>query len=344
MTQEFILGGYTKRDNEGFHQIFFNPNDGTFSKTTLISKLNNPTFVALNDDKTLLFAIHQDGEKAGLVVFNKIENKQWEQIDQCMATDIPGCHVSWREESQTVYVANYHEGSIDVYAFKDNTLSHIQRVSHSGSSVHPNQTKPHIHYTGMNQDHTLLFACDLGTDIVATYTIGSDGQISLKHEYKLEAGTGPRHLVFHPSYKYMYVIGELANTTTVLSVSESGKLKALQSVANVDTANSPDNTAGAAIRLTSDGKFLYTSTRYNDTISVYGVSEDGSELTPIERVDSVGQVPRDFILDETEQYVLVAHQDSDHITVFSRDAETGRLKYRHNETYAPECVCICPAS
>ncbi|XJS09963.1 lactonase family protein [Aerococcaceae bacterium WGS1372] len=342
MTQLFILGGYTKRANKGIHSIEFNSADGTFSDSQLIAELNGPTYVGLSQTRDLMFAIHKENDKGGIVAFKKDEQGQWQSLTAGYRDNGTGCHVSYREESQTVYVSNYHAGVIDVFKLGGEQLSVIQTVEHSGSSTHTNQDAPHVHFAGLNSKQNLLFVCDLGTDFVHTYRVDNEGLLTLSSEVKLEAGTGPRHLVLNDKEDYAYIIGELANTTTVASVDSEGKLTIVESQQNIPQ-DKVEESAGAAIRLTKDNRFLYVSTRFHNVITVYEVSEDGSRLTKIQEIDTQGEIPRDFNLDETEEYVLVAHQDTDHISVFKRSAETGKLTFENNSTLASECVCIASA-
>lgn len=343
MIQNYILGGYTKRRNKGIHSIEFNPETGTFGSSSLISELDGPTFVALSQDKDLLFAIHKQDNKGGIVAYRRLGDSQWNEISRAFGSQIPGCHVSFRESSRTIYVSNYHGGSVDVYQLdEDDTLNHIQSVQHHGSSIHKNQQSSHVHFADMNADQSLLYVCDLGTDYVSTYSINDEGKLTLASELKLTPGTGPRHLEFHPAKPFIYVIGELNNTTTVLDVAKDGSLSVIQTVTNIPN-DEVDKSAGAAIRLTKDGNFLYTSTRFHNVLTVYSVDTEDGTLEKTQEIDTIGQIPRDFILDITEQYVLVAHQDSDYLTIFSRNSKTGELKFSNNETFAPECVCIASA-
>lgn len=343
MRQNYILGGYTKRKNTGIHTIEFNPETGTFGTSSLISELNGPTFVALSRNKDLLFAIHKQDDLGGIVTYRLTEAGQWNEIARAFGSEFPGCHVSFRESSQTIYVSNYHNGLIDVYQLNtDDSLHHIQTVQHEGSSVHKNQQSSHVHFADMNIDQSILYVCDLGTDIVSTYAIDEAGQLKLASELKLAAGTGPRHLVLHPAKPLAYVVGELNNTTNTLAIAKDGSLSHIQTVTNVPSDQVEDS-AGAAIRITKDAKFLYASTRFHNIMTVFAIDAENGSLTKVQEVDTIGQIPRDFILDETEQFVLVAHQDSDYLSIFSRNSETGELKFLNNETYAPECVCIASA-
>ena len=53
-----------------------------------------------------------------------------------------------------------------------------------------------------------------------------------------------------------------------------------------------------------------------------------------------GKIPRNFVLDPTERWVLVANQDSNNISVFARDPETGVLAEQGKSfaVQAPMCI------
>lgn len=342
MIQTFIFGGYTRRLNKGLHQANFNSQTGEFQDVELIAELQDPTFFALNTNKDRLFVIEKGDNQGGLATFKRIADNQWVKTDLLFASTMSGCHVAYRESSQTIYVSNYHEGQIDIYQLIDDKLNHIQVVKHKGSSIHLNQTQARVHFTTLDQAESRLFACDLGSDTITIYHADDQGKLTLASTFAMPAGTGPRHLTIHPNEKYLYVIGELNCTTNVLSLNRDNQLSLLETHHDVENISSPNrkDATGAAIRLTSDGRHLYTSTRYTDTISVYQVSETGDSIQLVNQYDTVGQVPRDFNFDETETYIVVAHQDSDHLSVFSRDTNTGKLTFNNNNTAMPECVCV----
>lgn len=343
MVQTFILGGYTKRENTGLHSIRFDSQNATFEDKRLIAELNGPTYVTLSEDKSLLFSIHKAGDLNGLIVFKRDDNEQWRELDQITVKGGAGCHVSYSDLHRTIYVSSYHDGTLDVFHLNQNDqLSHVQRLEFEGSGVHENQDASHVHFAGLNAEESLLYMCDLGTDTVSTFKLDDDGKLALSSELHLTPGTGPRHLVLHPGLPYAYIVGELNCTTTVAEISQTGELEVIQTIQNIPTEHVEDS-AGAAIRITRDGKFLYTSTRFHNVLTVYEVDPHDGTLTLVQTVDTVGQIPRDFTLDETERYILIPHQDSDHITIYERNAESGELKFINNQTRASECVCIAQA-
>jgi len=59
-------------------------------------------------------------------------------------------------------------------------------------------------------------SADLGLDQIKVYSIEDDSSLKKVSDLKLPAGSGPRHLVFHPNHQYFYVFGELDNTISTL--------------------------------------------------------------------------------------------------------------------------------
>jgi len=57
-----------------------------------------------------------------------------------------------------------------------------------------------------------------------------------------------------------------------------------------------------------------------------------------------GKTPRNFVLDPTERWMLVANQDSNQISVFARNPETGLLADKGRSFAAAGPMCILFAS
>jgi 6-phosphogluconolactonase len=138
-------------------------------------------------------------------------------------------------------------------------------------------------------------------------------------------GTGPRHLAFHPSGRYVYVLGELSATLTACSFDpETGVLKILHTEGIVPE-DFDGNRQSAAVRVSADGKYVYASNRSEvSNLAVFSVAEDGS-LKRIQVVDGVPYWPRDFDLTPDGKYLLVAGARVDLIEAYRIDPETGEL-------------------
>ena len=152
-------------------------------------------------------------------------------------------------------------------------------------------------------------------------------------------GTGPRHIVFHPEGKVAYILGELANTLTVVNYDETtGTFSEITTLSTLPS-DFDGESAGGAIRIGEDGSFVYVSNRGHNSVAVYQTQEEGHRVEKIQTIASEGDFPRDFTLSPDNNWILVAHQNSDNITLFKRDVENGRLTLKETDILAPECVC-----
>jgi 6-phosphogluconolactonase len=72
---------------------------------------------------------------------------------------------------------------------------------------------------------------------------------------------------------------------------------------------------------------------------VFSVASTGV-LTLVQVVSTDGDWPRNFSLDPTGRWLLVANQKSNSIVVFGRDDESGRLKPTRQRIALPSPVCL----
>jgi len=221
------------------------------------------------------------------------------------------CHLTMSIPEQDIFCANYISGSV----FKsDGTL-----VVHSGSSQHRmRQASPHTHCTVFTPDGRYLCVTDLGIDKIVIY----DKDLKLVSQCSLPAGNGPRHLVFSPDNETAFCINELSSTVSLLKYA-AGKLNYI----NDFTAFPKDydgESAAAAIRISSDGKYLYTSNRGHDSISCFKVRNDELELFDI--VPSGGNSPRDFNISPDGRWLLCANEGSDNVISFRINEDGSLLK------------------
>ena len=95
----------------------------------------------------------------------------------------------------------------------------------------------------------------------------------------------------------------------------------------------------AAIRISSDDRFVYVSNRGHNSIAVFEVEEDGI-LKLIQTISTNGDFPRDFALDNSERFIVVAHQNSTIASLFARNATSGKLELLQTDIPVPEGVCV----
>lgn len=340
MTQKILLGTYTKRESKGIYSIELDLENKTLGEIHLEAEVGSPTYLDVSNDEELLYSVMKNGDNGGITALKKTEDGTYATTDVFTIEGSSPCYVSYDAKRNFVYTANYHTGEVSVFKTDENgSLQQTDNIKHSGKSVHENQKSAHAHYFDLTPDEKYLIACDLGTDEVITYEVSDEGKLSEVDVISTAPGTGPRHIVFHPNKKYAYLFGELSSDVIALAYnSENGTLSQLQTISSIPEEHTGFN-GGAAIRVSNDGKFVYASNRGHDSIVVYAVQEDGT-LELVEYVPTEGEIPRDFNIDPTGQFVVVGHQDTDNLTLFERNAETGKLTLLQKDVYAPEVVCV----
>jgi len=142
--------------------------------------------------------------------------------------------------------------------------------------------------------------------------------------FSLNAKTGPRHLVFHPTGKLVYLLGELDGAVHVFDYDPGkGQLKEKQAV-NALPPGVTGRIAAADLRLTPDGKFLYSTDRTSNTLTGFRVNAADGTLTLIETIPTE-TMPRSLSIDSSGRYLFVVGMRSHHMSSYQIDSATGKL-------------------
>ena len=97
----------------------------------------------------------------------------------------------------------------------------------------------------------------------------------------------------------------------------------------------------ADIHISPDGKFLYASNRGNsNTIAIFKVDAGSGKLKLRDIIPTKGSKPRNFAIDPSGNYLLVANQDSNSIVVFKRHPSNGSLSYTGVQAKVGNPVCL----
>ncbi len=136
---------------------------------------------------------------------------------------------------------------------------------------------------------------------------------------------GPRHLVFHPNGRHVYLLNELDASVDVLGYdNEKGTLTAVQTQSTLPAGFSGKAWA-ADIHITPDGRFLYTSERTSSTLAAFAIDAASGQLKPLGHVPTEKQ-PRGFNIDPSGRWLVAAGQLSHALTVYAIDPSSGALK------------------
>ncbi len=353
--QQFYLftGSYTTGNNkgEGIGVLQFDAETGLIKAISKMA-IDNPSYLAVADHGKLLYAVTElPGGKMGEVAafrFNR-QNGQLQLLNKQSIKANSPCYVTVNNQLNWLFTANYSTGNISVLPLLgDGSIDTLrQLMQHRGSSATAQrQQAPHAHSIIFSPNQKFLIAADLGTDKLYQYQFQQQNIQPLLLVDSIatsKPGNGPRHLIFHPKGKFLYAINELTGTIDVFRFRKTNS----KLVQTITTDTSAKFKGSADIHFSPDGKFLYASNRGEiNSIAIYKVSGKTGMLEIIGYEMSHIATPRNFAIDPTGNYLLVANQSANNIVVFKRDKKTGLLHFTGNnfKTGTPVCLKLIPVS
>jgi 6-phosphogluconolactonase len=289
-----------------------------------------------------VYSVNENGAESTVSSFQfDADSGKLTNLNQKKAQGADPCYII--NDDTNVIVANYSGGNIAVFGKNtDGSLTAAkQLLQHKGNGIHPRQESAHVHIVYFSPDKKYVLSTDLGTDTVYLYEYHPDATtevLKLKSTISVQAGSGPRHLTFSKDGKKVYVLQELNGALSVCSFA-NGKLNIIQEI-TILAKDFKGNFTGADIHISPDGKFLYASNRGEaNTISIFKILKNG-QLQPQSVASSLGKGPRNFAIDPTGKFLLVAHQYSNDIVVFKIDAVSGALtdSGKRLEICSPVCL------
>ncbi|WP_291098902.1 MULTISPECIES: lactonase family protein [unclassified Flavobacterium] len=324
-----IVGTYTNTcDSKGIYVYDFNSNTAQSHLKNTSEKIVNPSYLTVSGDGKFIYSANEDGQKSTVSSFKF--NHTTGKLDFINSQNSKGadpCYII--NDDKNVIVANYSGGNISVFGKNsDGSITEAKQVvQHFGKGINAKrQESPHVHMVYFSPDKKYILSNDLGKDYVYLYQYNPNSAsevLKIKDSVAVKAGSGPRHLTFSKDGKFVYVLEELDGTLTTFSYA-NGMLKKLDET-SIIAKDFKGDIGSAAIRISPDGKFLYATNRgtAND-ISIFKILKNG-KLESKGRTTTLGKGPRDFAIDPTGNFLLVAHQYTNDVVIFKRDKITGSL-------------------
>ena len=347
-TKTFMfVGTYTDgKPDKGIYVYELNPKTGSLRLVFNAENIVNPSFLTVSPDGKFLYActetkLPQHGNVSAFAI-NGVDGSLKFINKQSTNGENP-VYVSVHKNNKFVIVGNYGEGNVTVLSKNvDGSLNlFVQSIQFSGTSINKErQEKPHIHSANFSQKNDFLFLPDLGTDKIRTFQFDEKQTKPLIETNHLtintESGGGPRHMAFHPNQKFAYSIEEMSGNIVGYAY-KNGQLSKIQST--MSNHKKADVYSSADIHISPDGKFLYATNRVENTISIFKIAKNGL-LTLLGHESTYGETPRNFNIDPTENFVIVANQSSNNIVVFRRDNKTGLLSKLSDNTKVLHPSCL----
>ena len=353
MKDHIFVGTYTKTEGHvdgkgaGIYLIEFDAASGSMKLKDSTGGIINPSFLELSSNRKFLYAVNETGadvgEQGSVSAFRIEKDLSLSFLNNVGTGSHYPCHISLEGKDRFAYATNYVNGVVACFAIaSDGKLSKAEPVfTFQGNGPHPRQEASHPHSINPSPDNSFALVCDLGTDLITALKIdhatGTLFETSIE-PLQMEAGSGPRHLAFHAEDSLVFVLNELNNTISVSKMDfSSGKLEKISKHSTLPKDFSGESLA-ADVHIHPNKKYLYASNRGHNSIACFSIDPETGRLSLIGHTSTNGEVPRNFMIHSSGNWLLVANQNSDNIVNFSINSN-GTLSYL-NELSVPTPVCL----
>jgi 6-phosphogluconolactonase len=347
------VGAYTEPPQgkaEGIAVFRFDAQSGALSPVQVVTGIANPSFLALDARQRYLYAVNELDEGGVTAFARDVDDGTLLALNRQLSHGADPCYVSLVASGRYALVANYSGGSVAVLPITaDGRLKPATSVVQhelAGSDVRSSRhVQPHPHMVAPATGGRHILVTDLGLDRVFVYQLDAiTGQLAPNERgpgwVNTNPGSGPRHFAFGADGRCLYVINELDSTLTLFTYDEeTGEMRPEQTVSTLPDDFAGENTC-AHIVATPDGRFVYGSNRGHDTIAIWRIAGERGEVELVGHEPTRGKEPRNFSLDPSGDWLLVANQDSDTIMTFRRDRDAGTLTAAGPPTATPSPVAI----
>ena len=312
----------------------------------LVENLENPSFLAFDRQGKTLYTVHGDRSEISAFAIDPANGKL-AFINQVSTGGKNPVHLCISPDNRFIVVANHITSSLALLPIIDGGgVGELVDLVTLDGKLGPHRVEqpfPKPHQTLFDRTERFIAVPDKGLDKTFVFRIDTlQGKLLAVDDASAGAqeNAGPRHIVFHPSNAFAYVINELNSTVTACYFdATTGKLTPFQVLPSL-----PDtcvvNSRASEIAITGNGRFVYASNRGYDSVAVYAVDSASGRLAFLDCTQISGKTPRFIAIGPNEDTLFVANEDSDEIIDFAIDARSGCLMPRGIAARTGSPVCI----
>ena len=343
--QRVFIGSNTP---DGILAFDWDPATAVLTPAGLAAKLSNVDWIRFSPDRKFIYAASEvdsfNGKPTGEVASYAYEGGKVTQISAQNSAAKGTCYVGLDHTGRVLVSADYGGGSAASFKVTGGHLSAAVWTEHY-TQHGPNadrQEAAHAHFASFSPDNRFAYVNDLGGDCIHIYALNTEtAELKAAGKYEGKPGSGPRTLHFHPNHVTAYCMNELNSTVDVLHWNKAdGSLKLVTTIDLHPRRVQGVVSTGCDTVISRDGKSVYFANRGDDFIASFKADPATGALTFIGRTPSGGKTPRNFTLDPTEKWMLVANQNSSVVSVFARNPETGALASEGEDYPCPSPMCI----
>ncbi|MGA2219184.1 MAG: lactonase family protein [Terracidiphilus sp.] len=343
-TQRVFIGSNTP---DGILAYDWDPATAELTPAGIAAKLANVDWITFSPRHEYLYAAYEvdsfNGKPTGAVASFRVQDGQLHPLSAQNSASAGTCHVALDQTGRVLLSADYGGGSAASFLVTDGQLSPLVWSEHyTAHGPNPDRQKSaHAHFASFSPDNRFAYINDLGGDCIHIYGLDTaTARLTPAGTYQARPGAGCRTLHFHPNGHTAYCVNELDSTVDVLEWhTADGSLTLVARIELLPATHTGVNTACDTV-ISKDGRSVYFANRGTDFLFTCKADPHSGALTPMGRSNCGGKTPRNFTLDPTERWMLVANQNSNLISVFARDPETGALAEQGKSFAAAAPMCI----
>ena len=345
---DLLVGTYTTNGSDGIYVYRFYTESGRVAYLNRTTGVDNPSYLSVSNNGKFVYSVNEVGNdrKGSVSAFSFEPVVGTIQLINKQPSGAGPCYISVDKDQKHAFAANYSGGSLYVFPINpDGSLKQAsQIIQDQGTGPDKvRQDKPHVHTAVLSPDEKYLLYSDLGTDKLNLYRYKSSQEQPLTPANPLfisvTPGDGPRHIDFSANHKYLYVLTEMGANIFTYEYN-GGKPKMLQKISMM-ADGSTQQPGGADIHVSPDGLFLYATNRGTaNEIVIYAINQETGLLTFIDRQGTGGNHPRNFAIDPTGNFLLVANMKSNNVIVYKINRTTGKLNQTNHriDVDSPSCL------
>jgi 6-phosphogluconolactonase len=211
------FGSQANEAGQGVFAARLDVNTGKLTSVGLAAELTRPTWIVAHPSRPALYAVSEtgnDGKTQGKVHALKVDPKTG-LLSLVSTVDSGGggpTHMAL--DAHGLLVAHYGTGHVAALPVRvDGGVEPPASVQlDQGSGPSPRQKGPHAHSVALDPSGRFVLTADLGADRVFVYPYDRKARqlgAAAATSVSVPPGTGPRHMVFHPNGRLVFLISEL---------------------------------------------------------------------------------------------------------------------------------------
>jgi 6-phosphogluconolactonase len=332
-----FFGTHRAGKSLGFSISHFDSDTGALTKPVFALETPAPAYFIIHPDRKHIYSCNSGSLPAfapsggvSAYAFDPATAKMTAINTVASAGGDPS-YIAFDTNYKHLLVANYQGGTFAVFTINPDFSvgARTALITDTGHSVDPaRQKQAYAHSLRLDPTGQFAIAADLGLDKVFVFHYDNNAGTLTPSDgspVSTPPGLGPRHTVFHPNGKWLYLVTEMGGKILQFNWDAAKGTLTQQQIISATPADNNIANASAEIGIHPGGKFLYVTDRGPNLIGVFAIDPQNGNLTLIEHVATQGKTPRNFAFDPTGHWLLVTNHDSNNAVVFRIDSDTGKL-------------------